>query len=74
MLISIPESVPIDVKKLPKEYQMLNLRMIFNQELYDEKIITFDIFDRMQKLLMKKMNQWMLENQHHLSSKDGKEL
>ena len=29
-------------KKLPKEYQILNLRMILNKELYEEKIISFE--------------------------------
>ncbi len=42
-------------KKLPKEYQILNLRMILNKELYEEKIISFDIFEKMQKLLLQKM-------------------
>ncbi len=65
-MISIQEPISIDVKKLPKEYQVLNLRMLFNKELYDEKIITFDIFDRMQKLLMKKMDQFILKNRNNL--------
>ncbi len=51
-----------NVMELPKEYQILNLRMLLNKELYEKKIITFDIFDKMEKLLIKKMNKIILEN------------
>lgn len=49
------EQIYTNSKKLPKEYQILNLRMILNKELYEEKIISFDIFEKMQKLLLQKM-------------------
>lgn len=44
-------------KKLPKEYLLLNLKMILNKELYESKIISFEIFSRMEKHLIKKMNE-----------------
>lgn len=49
-------------KELPKEYLILKLRMIFNKELFEEKLISFDIYNKMQKLLIKKMNKVILEN------------
>ncbi len=47
-------------KKLPKEYLILNLRMIFNKELYENKIISFEIFNRMEKYLIRKMDEIIL--------------
>ena len=52
----------INSKVLPKEYVILKLRMIFNEELFDKEIISFDIYNRMQNLLVKKMNKILLEN------------
>ena len=46
--------------KLPKEYQILNLKLCLNKELYEEKIIPFYLFDNMQKLLLKRMNNIIL--------------
>lgn len=51
-----------NLKKMPKEYLILKLRMFINKELYEEKIITFDVFSKMQKLLIKKMDKIILEN------------
>lgn len=51
-----------DSKNLPKEYLILKLRMFINKELYEEKMITFDVFSRMQKLLIKKMDKIILDN------------
>ena len=50
----------INSKVLTKEYVILKLRMIFNEELFDKEIITFDIYNRMQNLLVKKMNKILL--------------
>lgn len=50
-----------DTKELPKEYFILKLRMIFNKELFENKIISFDIYNKMQKLLSKKMDKIILE-------------
>lgn len=50
-----------DKKKLSKEYLILNLRMSFNKELYEKKIIDFDVYNRMQNLLAKKMDKIILE-------------
>ncbi len=50
----------INSKVLPKEYLILKLRMIFNEELFDKEIISFDTYNRMQTLLIKKMNKILL--------------
>ena len=52
-----------NTKELPKEYLILQLRMSFNKELFEKKVISFDIYSRMQKFLMKKMDKIILENQ-----------
>ena len=50
-----------NTKELPKEYLILKLRMSFNKDLLERKIITYDIYNRMQKLLLKKMDRIILE-------------
>ena len=50
-----------DTKKLPKEYLILKLRMEFNKDLYEKKIISYDIYNKMQKLLESKMDKIILE-------------
>lgn len=45
-----------DSKELPKEYLILKLRMSFNKDLLDKKVVSFDIYSKMQKLLIKKMD------------------
>ncbi len=51
-----------DSKELPKEYLILKLRMSFNKDLLEKKVISFDVYSRMQKLLIKKMDKIILEN------------
>lgn len=46
----------IDCKQLPLEYQILEFKIALNQELYEEHIISYQIFTRMQNLLFKRMN------------------
>ena len=50
-----------DTKELPKEYLILKLRMSFNKDLFEKKIISFDIYNRMQNFLSKKMDKIILE-------------
>ena len=50
-----------DSKQLPKEFLILKLRMSLNKELLEKKAISYDIYSRMQKLLMKKMDKIILE-------------
>lgn len=50
-----------DSKQLPKEFLILKLRMSLNKELLEKKVISYDIYSRMQKLLMKKMDKIILE-------------
>jgi len=48
-------------KELPKEYLILKLRVMLNKDLYENKIISFEVYDRMQELLIKKMDKIILE-------------
>lgn len=50
-----------DSKELPKEYLILKLRMSFNKELLEKKVISYNIYSKMQKLLIKKMDKIILE-------------
>lgn len=50
-----------DSKELPKEYLILKLRMSFNKGLLENKIISYNIYSKMQKLLIKKMDKIILE-------------
>lgn len=50
----------IETKELPMEYLILKLRLLFNNDLYEKKIISYDIYNKMQKLLMKKMDNILL--------------
>ncbi len=50
-----------DSKELPKEYLILKLRMSFNKELLEKKVISYPIYSKMQKLLIKKMDKIILE-------------
>jgi len=47
-------------KKLPKEYLFFNLKMILNKELYESKIISFEVFNKMEQLLIEKMNEMIV--------------
>jgi len=51
-----------DSKELPKDYLILKLRMYFNKELYQKRIISFEIYNNMQNLLIKKMNKIIMDN------------
>ncbi len=51
----------INTKELPKEYLILKLRMSFNKDLFEKKIISLDIYNKMQKLLISKMNKILYE-------------
>ena len=62
MKIELENEVLTDLKKLPKEYLILKLRMSLNKDLLEKKLISFDIYNKMQKLLMKKMDKIILEN------------
>ncbi len=55
------DEIYTDSKELPKEYLILKLRMIFNKELLEQKIISFDIYNKMQRMLITKMNKVILE-------------
>lgn len=47
---------------LPKEYIMLNYRLILNKELYESKIINTQVFQKMEKILITKMNGLIAKN------------
>lgn len=50
-----------DSKELPKEYLILKLKMSFNKELLEKKVISYPIYSKMQKLLIKKMDKIIIE-------------
>ena len=50
-----------DSKELPKEYLILKLRMSFNKKHIKKKVISYPIYSKMQKLLIKKMDKIILE-------------
>lgn len=58
---SFDENLYIDSKKLPKEYLILKLRINFNKELYERKVIDFDIYNKMQNMILKKMDKLALD-------------
>jgi len=51
-----------NTKNLPKEYLLLQYKIILNKELLEAKIISYEIFSKMQEMLMKKMDKIILEN------------
>ena len=51
-----------NTKKLPKEYLLLQYRIILNKELLESKLISYEIFSKMQNLLIKRMDKIILEN------------
>ena len=58
---SFDENLYVDSKKLPKEYLILKLRKNFNKELYERKVIDFDIYNKMQNMILKKMDKLALD-------------
>ena len=51
----------VNTKKLPKKYLILKLKMEFNKDLYDKKIINYDIYRKMQEFLNNKIDKVVLE-------------
>lgn len=49
-------------KDLQIDYLILKLRMLFNNELLEKKIISLDIYKRMQNLLIRKMDKIIIDN------------
>ena len=49
-------------KDLSIDYLILKLRMLFNNELLEKKIISLDIYKRMQNLLIRKMDKIIIDN------------
>ena len=45
------------MKKERLEYFIVKLKMSINKDLYDKKIIDFDIFNNMQKKMIKKIDE-----------------
>lgn len=57
----IEDEIFTDTKVLPKEYLILKLKILLNKNLLDKKIISFDIYNKMQKILIQKMDKIILE-------------
>ena len=52
----------INEKELPIDYLILKLEVLLNNELLEKKIISLDIYKRMQEILFKRINKIFLEN------------
>ena len=52
----------INEKELPIDYLILKLKVLFNNELLEKKIISLDIYKRMQEILFKRINKIFLGN------------
>ena len=46
----------INEQELPIDYLILKLKVLFNNELLEKKIISLDIYKRMQEILFKRIN------------------
>lgn len=57
----IEDEIFTGTKALPKEYLILKLKISLNKDLLDKKIISFDIYNKMQKILIQKMDRIILE-------------
>lgn len=42
-------------KQLPIEYKILEWRLVINRELYEDKVINFEVFSEMEKMLIGRM-------------------
>ena len=51
-----------DSKSMPIDYIILKLRISLNKELYEKKVIEYEVFKKMQELLIKKMNHLIDKN------------
>ncbi len=51
-----------DSKSMPIDYIILKLRIFLNKELYEKKVIEYEVFKKMQELLIKKMNHLIDKN------------
>ena len=49
-------------KSIPIDYIILKLRISLNKELYEKKVIEYEVFKKMQELLIKKMNHLIDKN------------
>ena len=59
----LEESMTItDSKSMPIDYIILKLRISLNKELYEKKVIEYEVFKKMQELLIKKMNHLIDKN------------
>lgn len=48
--------IKYSTKYLPLEYKLLELKLIINKELYEEKIIDFKVYRVMEQNIVSKMN------------------
>ena len=54
-----------DTKNFSKDYIILELRLSLNKNLYDEKLISYEIFNKMQDLLLNRMNKLIGSNSNN---------
>ena len=61
MYSTLESNVYTNTFELQKKYLILKLKLRFNNQLYQEKIINYDVFNKMQNILLKKMNKIILD-------------
>lgn len=47
--------IEFNTKHLPLEYKLLELKLLLNRKLYDEKTIELKIYNEMQKIILGRM-------------------
>lgn len=45
----------VSTKYLPLDYKLLEVRLLLNRKLYDNKIINFKVYNEMQEILLGRM-------------------
>lgn len=45
----------VSTKNLPLDYKLLEVRLLLNRKLYDNKIINFKVYNEMQEILLGRM-------------------
>jgi len=50
------------LKQVSLDYIILELRVKLNKDLYEEKLISYEVFSKIQNLLMRKKNKIMSNN------------
>lgn len=60
-------SIKTSTKELPFEYKWLEYRLVLNQQLYDEKIINYEVYREMSDSLITRMKKIKTQNINDLT-------